>query len=113
MRKAGAQNETLSIRVGDEAAISSALKLIADTNTKKDRRLRLMEALGEVDSEKVAAVLSDIATRLEEPIITRTALLSLQRQTKGVDADFIANYLSKFDSDSQLVALNLLASRAT
>jgi putative heme-binding domain-containing protein len=112
MRKAGVQNETLSIRLGDQEAIASALTAVADSKTKKDRRLRLMEALGEIDSEKVAASLSGIATRLEDPVITRSALMSLQRQTKGVDADFIANALLKFDADSQLVALNLLASRA-
>lgn len=113
MQKAGAKNETLAIRLSDKQAIDSALKSIADTNTKKDRRLRLMEALGEVESEKIASILSDIATRLEDPTITRTALLSLQRQSKGVDAEYIANYLPKFDPESQLVALNLLASRAS
>jgi putative heme-binding domain-containing protein len=88
------------------------VKFVSDSNSKLDRRLRLMEALGETDSSVAVEILSDIATRLESPAVTKSALLALQRSVDGNLARGIASHLPKYDSESQIAALNILASRA-
>src|SRR5205085_1408987 len=62
MRKAGVKNEILSIRLGDAAATAEALKVLENPNADRKRRLRIMEALGDVDAANADQILSDIAT---------------------------------------------------
>jgi putative heme-binding domain-containing protein len=112
MRKAGVKNETLAIRLGDAEATATALKVLSEPNANHARRLRIIEALGDVDVAGADDILSGIATRLEDDEITKAALLALQRHNDDLVARRIAPYIPKFENDSQIAAMNLLASRS-
>jgi putative heme-binding domain-containing protein len=112
MRKAGVKNETLAIRLGDRQGTAEALKILDNPNADRKRRLRIIEALGDVDLERAGEILTGVATRLEDPEITKACLVALQRHNGDWVARSVAPYISKMGSDTQIAAMNLLASRA-
>jgi putative heme-binding domain-containing protein len=112
MRKAGVKNEVIAIRVGDKEATAAALNVLDAPNADRKRRLRIIEALGDIDLEGADQVLSGIATRLEDDEISKAALIALQRHNNDLVARQIAPYIPKFGNDAQIAAMNLLASRA-
>jgi putative heme-binding domain-containing protein len=112
MSKAGVRNETLAVRMGNTQAIADALTVMADTKANRERRLRLMEALGETGNVEAGKALAAVAARREGAEITRAALASLQRFDVPEIDRAVAEELPKLDADSQLVAMNFLASRA-
>ncbi len=111
MEKAGVRNEALGVRLYGGSNIERGLQVIADPKTAKERRLRLIEAFGEVNWPQAAPVLTAIAIGKDQDL-ARAALFSLQRYGSPAVAKEIANALSNLGADSQLAALNLLATRA-
>jgi putative heme-binding domain-containing protein len=110
MKKAGVKNEVLAMRLGDKEATKAAIVVLENPNADRKRRLRIMEALGDIDYAGADSVLAGIATRLEDPEITKAALIALQRHNNN-SVGGIAAFIPKMDSDSQVAAMNLLASR--
>jgi putative heme-binding domain-containing protein len=88
------------------------LKVVDSASGDRKRRLRIIEALGDVDVEHAAEHLAAVAARLETPEITRAALIALQRHNNGLVARIVGPAVPKMDEESQIAAMNLLASRA-
>ena len=108
MKKAGVKNETLAVRLGDASAIAAAKTVVADPKAGKERRIRLIEALAEANESDVLAKLVTDSDR----DVLRAALIGLQRFSVAGFAKNIAALIPKMDVDSQIAAMNLLASRA-
>jgi putative heme-binding domain-containing protein len=112
MRKAGVKSETLALRLGDPEAVANARKVIEDPKANRQRRIQLMQVLAEPDAPDAGDLIAQIATRPENPEITKTALAGLQRYSDPKYASTIAACLPKYEADSRLAAINLLATRA-
>jgi putative membrane-bound dehydrogenase-like protein len=110
MKKAGVKNEVLAMRLGDKEATKAAISVLENPNADRKRRLRIMETLGDIDYAGADSVLAGIATRLEDPGITKAALIALQRHNNN-SVGGIAAFIPKMDPESQVAAMNLLASR--
>ena len=109
MRKAGVKNEAISVRLDDANTIAAAQLIISDTKASKDRRLRLIEALAEADQPQLGEALGKLVADRDKDIV-KAALIALQRFNPP--ADKIAAMIPQLDADSQIAAMNLLASRA-
>lgn len=113
MQKAGVKNESLAVRLGDRGAIQEALRTVSNPNTKSERRFRLMEALGETDNPEAGRLLAEIIGRHEDSEVTRRALAGLQRFDDAEIGRAVAQEIPKMDAESQVMAINYLASRPT
>ncbi|HUS35676.1 MAG TPA: PVC-type heme-binding CxxCH protein [Verrucomicrobiae bacterium] len=111
MKKAGVKNEILAMRLGDKEATKAAVQVLENPNADRKRRLRIMEALGDIDYAGADSVLADIATRLEDAELTKAALVALQRHNNNFVGGAITAYIPKMDADSQIAAMNLVVSR--
>jgi putative membrane-bound dehydrogenase-like protein len=111
MRKAGVKNEIISIRLGDPEATAAGLKALGDASIAKERRARLIEVFGEIDNSEAVNSLARIAVAKDKDL-AKTALISLQRGITPEIAKDVVSAVPTMDSELQVAAMNLLASRA-
>ncbi len=109
--KAGGESAILGLRRGEPEAVKEALAVVSDPQQPMERRLRLLEVLGEVKQPEGEPVLLNLLTRKEDQPLHKAALVALQQfATPGI-ATRVIGLFESFDPDSRIAALNVLASR--
>jgi putative heme-binding domain-containing protein len=109
MRKAGVKNEIIGIRLGDTEATATGLRALNDSSVGIERRLRLVEVFGEVANAEATKILASLAVSNDRDL-AKAALVSLQRGITPEVSKEIATALPEFSEDTQIAAMNLLAS---
>lgn len=112
MAKAGASSPTLKLRQGDAAAVTDALKLIADESADASKRQSLVAIFGTIRQPSCVSVLLKLVAESRNDALKSTALASLQSYSdESIGPAVVAAYKQMPDQVRD-VAQSLLASRA-
>ncbi|MEK0449170.1 MAG: hypothetical protein RL088_1438 [Verrucomicrobiota bacterium] len=110
---AGSTSIGFRIRRGDSAAVSDALKLIADQKAKLEERQLCIRTLGETKTAACIQPLLALATTDASNAIRRAALGALLPFDDAQIGAAIAAQFASIPKDAQSAAITLLASRDT
>ena len=109
---AGGGSLALNVRLGDESAVNTALKRIADAKTPTAERIELARIFGETDQPTSVPVLLDSLKTVKHEEYQQTVLAALPRYAdQRIGRDVLAIYES-FTEPVQTAAQGLLASRS-
>jgi putative heme-binding domain-containing protein len=111
--KAGRLSPHLRVRLGDPAAIASALATAADSKAKAEDRLLTVRLLGQVHTPGAVPVLLRTALENGNAELRKAALASLLLYDEPSIGSAIAARFSALPQELRASALNLLASRPT
>ena len=112
MRRHGVGSVALALRGGDQSAMETALKVLADEKAPAQTRLEYVTILGEVKAPaSVPALLRLVETTRDEPL-RKAALGALSPYDDARIAPQVVAVFPKLGKDAQSAALSLLASRA-
>ena len=117
LTKALARHNSGSVSVGlrqhDPKAIASALKSLADPQTREATRLEYLDILSEMKIAEAPPILLQVVSSSSDKqlALRRSALAALQPYDDPSIAEQVASLHAKMDYDSQAAAQNLLASR--
>ena len=109
--KAGSTSIGFRIRQSDAAAVSDALKLIADPKAKLEERLLCIRTLGETKTAIAVQPLLALATTDANIEIRKAALGSLLPFDDAQIGTTVAAQFASISNDAQPAAVTLLASR--
>jgi len=105
--------EIVAVRRLDPAAVAAAMKTAADPSAADDRRVALINALGEAGAapQEVVPMLTERLLQADPPIVKCAAINALLRYgDAGSSRALLAGWL-QFDPSTRLVAINALSSR--
>ncbi|MBS0260921.1 MAG: c-type cytochrome [Planctomycetes bacterium] len=109
--KTGGGSLALRVRQGDQAALTEALKLLADEKAPRADRLKFAQILADIHPESAVSVLLSVARTTADAELQGAALAALQAFEKPEIATAVVELLPKLADDQRIVGLNLLASR--
>ena len=112
MAKAGARSVVIGLRQGQGGALDEALRAIGDATTGKDRRLQLVQILGEVKQPRAIDALLGLIKPSNDPVLTKASLISLQTYDEPRIGKAVIDAYKSFSDDTRTSALTLLATRS-
>jgi hypothetical protein len=113
MAQTGGGSLPLRVRQGDGSAIGEVLKLVADPKQAAEKRVEMLQVLGDVRPPKAVGTLTDLAVtpdKLEEPVRV-AAIAALQAYADPEIASRVLDAFQGFGTTAKEAALTLLASR--
>lgn len=113
MAQTGGGSLPLRVRQGDGSAIGEVLKLIADPKQAAEKRVEMLQVLGDVRPPKAVGTLTDLAVtpdKLEDPVRV-AAIAALQAYADPEIASRVLDAFQGFGTTAKEAALTLLASR--
>lgn len=109
---AGGGSLMLRLRQGEESAINEAIETITNRAANRNRRLRLVRALGEIEANEAIAPLLNIAVGDHAPELRQAALAALQSFSADRIARRVIELYPELPDRVRTAAQRLLASRA-
>jgi len=113
LTKVGGGSLALRLRRGDEAALGEALKLAADEKTDVNRRVEVIQVLGQIHQDRAVDVLLQVVAATKRPDVQSAALTALQPYESAQIGESIAKLHNSLSADVQRIAQGVLASRKT
>ncbi|MBT4011621.1 MAG: c-type cytochrome [Planctomycetaceae bacterium] len=112
IRAAGGGSLKLKARLGDPAAIATAIETVTNPSASAQQRQDLISVLGQINAAAAIEPLLGILGSTADKSIKQATLNALQGfDTDNISANTLAAYV-KFSPETQVVAQSLLASRA-
>lgn len=103
---------TLSIRQGDHKAIDQALKTLTSQDATTEEQIEILRVLGEVKNPSCLVPLLDLLKSTKDVAVRNATLVALQNYDSPIIAQSIIELYNSLPSESALVAVATLASRA-
>lgn len=111
MSKYGGQSMTLGMRQGDQAAIDKALKIVADPKADNQKRLDLIQILGEVKVPASVPALLDIIRNSSDLQMQIAAIGALQQYPDSKIGSVVTAQYPVMSDDLRSAAQTLIAMR--
>lgn len=107
----GGGSLALRLRRGDDSALAEALKLVVAEATDTQRRVEVIQVLGQVSQERAVQVLLDVLGTTKNADVQSAVLTALQSYEAPIIGERIAALHNSLPSEVQQIAQGVLASR--